>query len=371
MFIFAGVQSPAAGWASLCHERANNESAYMAHGMSYISSYLKSRGHEVWLVDTRSFKNWEHFIDEIKRQQYDFALLGPLSIEAFTAACIVRILKEAHPNRPVIVGGLHVSMTKDMVFPPDNLAVYYLNQDSPSRMKEYLDLIGEHKYESSRWPRANYCVWNEGELVCAAIVEGQDLQTKDWDYATTLYGTVFLNGKIVPDLNVMPHMDRGLFNSDFETQHPLLQELSTPFHTITFGRGCPYKCSFCSVGIQFSSTKVRLIDSDYFMEELEILKRASNGHIGSLMIHDDILLFPKWLIEWNEKIKQRFGYIPYWCQMRADFICRFPEIIKYMAEAGMTWTSVGFECGCSRALTVIMNKVLHVPGFDNPVEINI
>lgn len=370
MAIFPGVQSPGAGWNTLSHASANNESAYMAHGMSYISAYLKSRGHQVWLLDTRGFRDWQHFIDEVRQQEYDFAMLGPLSIEAFTAACIVRILKEVHPTRPVILGGLHVSMTKDKVFPPDDLPKFYFYGAPPSRMREYLALKGEGSY-SERWPKADYVVWNEGELITAAIVEGADLRRGDWDYEETSAGTVFVNGKIVPDLNKMPHMDRSLFNEDMEKQHPLLPELPTPFHTITFGRGCPYKCSFCSVGVQFSSSKVRLIEPDYFMDALHEMKRSNGGHIGSLMIHDDILLFPSWLEEWNEKIKQQFGYISYWCQMRADFIVNHPQLIRHMAEAGMTWTSVGYEVGHARGLTTMLNKGLKVAGVDDPVEINL
>src|SRR6185436_16032989 len=51
-----------------------------------------------------------------------------------------------------------------------------------------------------------------------------------------------------PDLNKMPHMDRQLFNEEMEKNHPLLPELPAPFHTVTFGRGCPYKCSFSVTG---------------------------------------------------------------------------------------------------------------------------
>ena len=770
MAVFPGIQSPGAGWNTLSHASANNESAYMAHGMSYISAYLKSRGHDVWLLDTRGFRNWGHFIDEVKRQEYDFAMLGPLSIEAFTSACIVRILKETHPRRPVIFGGLHVSMTKDKVFPPNDLPKFYFYQEPPSRMKEYLALKGEAAFDPDRWPKADYLVWNEGELATAAIVEGQDLKAGDWDYEVMPGGTVFMNGKIVPDLNKMPHMDRSLFNEEMEKQHPLLPELPAPFHTITFGRGCPYKCSFsvtgdtivftedgpvsiaslaagigsvracvhgastidyrveravatpggrgiatlaaaegvqpviqvtteggfkikatpghqflcivdeketwrhaedlrprdfmvvrsperewplsyqpltppvlsnraeamnthrcpkvlderlawlcgfmigdgcipsdgraafhfcvfpnleakqrdivqqlfgvslktypvqhstkllhgwvhsrlarevliqsigigigddkltipaifwrspktvlaafidglydadayapeggheylttvseklarevsyallmlgrgcpnvqfiergsgygegdhyrigllhndrlpssqalykssksgvwhwrtkrsksvigirrrtlresglhhqldkdgwyyvqvrtvteclaepvfdlvvpgeesfvanglvahnCSVGVQYSSSSVRLLDPDYFMDALHEIKHRNGGHIGSMMVHDDILLFPKWIREWNEKIKQQFGYISYWCQMRADFIVNNPDLIRHMAEAGMTWVSVGYEVGHARGLTGIMNKGLKVIGINDPVEINI
>ena len=93
--------------------------------------------------------------------------------------------------------------------------------------------------------------------------------------------------------------------------------------------------------------------------------------MGSLMIHDDLLLFPSWLWKWNDLIKSRWGHVPYWCQVRADFVVKHPDLMKHMAEAGMTWASVGFEAGSARMLQGPLNKELKVVGIEDPVEINI
>ena len=75
--------------------------------------------------------------------------------------------------------------------------------------------------------------------------------------------------------------------------------------------------------------------------------------------------------DWCERIKQEFGHIVFWCQMRADFICNHPDLIRHMAEAGMVWASVGYEVGHARGLVGIMNKDLKVAGMADPVEINV
>lgn len=598
MFVYPGVTSP--GWNSCREGQTSNEAVYMSHGMAYVSSALKSRGHLVWLLDMRTCRHWREFEERVRQAEYDVAFVGFLSLDVFTATCVVRSLREIHPDRPVVVGGLHVSCCEMQEFPakpgqPYYLPDLYLNRDSEMHpiLRSYLDLKGETSYNPTKFVQANHVIWNEAEIAACKLVEervaGNEVPP-------------FINAHTIPDLNETPHADRDLFNLEFEANAPLLDYLPKPFFTVTFGRGClsggtkvdtvrgpvsikelaetteeigvftydrkskemkvakathidkiqenvrmvrvhfkngkhvdctpdhkflvyrwgnqnvpnrewvveaeklksgdrlrsmyeetlgpghgyvhvcgprrwkgdhnrckkhlmimeyslgrklkkgeechhkdgdpfnnveqnlellashkehfkkhpeisermkrnnpssedwtperknwtrpknkgvgyiverveclpglhdsyclevegygwffcdnllvkncPFKCAFCNVGTQLSSAKVRLISPDYFMDELQTMHDRF-GKIGSLMIHDDILLFPKWLEEWNLKLKARFGYTPYWCQMRADFICRYPDLIKTMAECGLCWISIGLESGSQRQLDMM------------------
>jgi radical SAM superfamily enzyme YgiQ (UPF0313 family) len=540
----------------------------------------------------RTCKDWKDFEEKVRAAEYDVAFVGFLSLDVFTATCAVRVLKEAHPRRPVVVGGLHVSCCEMMEFPakpgqPYYLPDLYLNRDDEMHpmLRTFLKSRGEYTYDPAKFPQADVVIWNEAEIAACKVVE---------ELAAGRTVPPFINAHNIPDLNETPHADRDLFNTEFEANAPLLDYLPTPFFTITFGRGCPYKCAFCitgdspvntiygeipikdlvgrevpvytydlekkklkisiarnirktradaetvrvhfddgtyidctpdhkflqiyggnahmkrteipteaaslrpgkrvvafrerpfagdckgrvllycykdmdyrsriiaswklgrklatheevhhldenwlndhpdnlevrtsvkdhcsrhinikkkrrvalqnlklarkawnrlgrnyripnhvvvkverlnrkedvyclevpetgwffvnhvlvkncNVGTQLSSAKVRLIDPDYFMDELEHLK-ARFGKIGSLMIHDDILLDPRWLADWNVKLRDRFGYTPYWCQMRADFICRNEALMKTMAECGLAWVSIGLESGDQRQLDMM------------------
>lgn len=343
LFVYPGVTSP--GWASL-KAGASNEATYMSHGMAYVSSALRARGHLAWLLDMRSCRSWPDFARRVAEEEYDLVFLGFLSHDAFTAAGTLRVLKEVHPDRPVIVGGIHPTISEDKVWPPDDLADLWLHKDPPQQLKNFLEWKCEPVYEPANFPKADCVIWNEGEIAACLLAEkvaaGEPIPP-------------LVNAGVIPDLNETPHADRELFDTEIECQTPLLPFLPRPFYTITFGRGCPFSCGFCNIASQLSSSSVRLIKPDYFLDELEQL-HARHGKIGSLMIHDDILLYPKWLSAWNAEIRKRWGYVPYWCQMRADFITKFPDLMREMAESGMSWVSIGLESGSQRLLDLMVKQ---------------
>ena len=83
MFVYPGVTSP--GWNSCREGQTSNEAVYMSHGMAYVSSALKSRGHLVWLLDMRTCRHWRDFEDRVRAAEYDVAFVGFLSLDVFTA----------------------------------------------------------------------------------------------------------------------------------------------------------------------------------------------------------------------------------------------------------------------------------------------
>lgn len=230
LFVYPGMTSP--GWGSLRPGATSNEAVYMSHGMSYVSAALKARGHMAWLLDMRECRGWADFARRVKAEDYDVAYIGFLSLDIFAAACAVRVLKETHPDRPVIVGGLHVTCAEEKVYPGD-LPRWYKPAEMHPLLREFLAWKGETDWDQAKWPDADCVIWNEAEiaacLVAERIAEGKSFPK-------------FINAKTIPDLSHAPHADRDLFNLDAEANAPLLPYLPKPFFTITFGRGCPFKC---------------------------------------------------------------------------------------------------------------------------------
>jgi len=298
MFMWPGATLP--GFASL-KEGNSNEATYINHGLALISSILKGRGHICQLLDLRGFFGWRHFENAVKDIEFDVAVIGFMSCDAEYAAKMCEITKKHHPGKPIYGGGVHLSVTRATSFPG-------------------IDCI----------------VWGEGEITLPELIEEGKVPD-------------VIQGEPVLNLDTLPHTDRNLFNTHMEEETPLLPALPKPFVTTVFGRGCPYKCTFCAPSRELIFGKKRRIRSvGHIIEELCSI-RAGSG-IGSIMIHDDLIAGKKWVEEFIESFGHTMGYIPFWCQMRADFIVKYPELIKGLAEVGLTWVSIGLESGSDRIL---------------------
>ncbi|MDO9464618.1 MAG: radical SAM protein [bacterium] len=155
---------------------------------------------------------------------------------------------------------------------------------------------------------------------------------------------------IKPELDKLPFIDRELYEG-FEK--PCIEDFPSPFSTIIAGRGCIYNCSFCqpSEKILFGK-KVRRRSVDNVVEELKILKKRYG--FKSFLIHDDCLTEDKkWINEFCEKYKNNGFNQPFYCQTRADIICKNENLVKQMRDSGLAMFIIGFESGNQRILNFL------------------
>ncbi len=317
MSVWPGIRL--SGFASM-KMGGNSEATYINHGLSMLSAILKREGHTCYSNDLRSFQSWEHFEDIVKTQNFDLTLIGFHSVDKDNALQVCRIIKNHFPDKPIIAGGPHVTIAQE-------------------RELSNVDCI----------------VWGEGETTILELI-------KDLKNLPKL-----VTGKPVDDLDSLPFVDREWVNCEFEKNSPLLPLLPIPFYTVNIGRGCPYKCRFChqSGDNPIFTKKWRLRSVDNFLEELQMIMAGTGQKIGSLMIHDDVFPHRKWCEEFIGKMGWR---IPFWCQMRADFICNNEDIIPGLTDLGFTWCSLGVESGSQRMLD-FLNKKTTVEQNKKAIEI--
>ncbi|MFC2098997.1 B12-binding domain-containing radical SAM protein [Bacteroidota bacterium] len=117
---------------------------------------------------------------------------------------------------------------------------------------------------------------------------------------------------------------------------------------IDAGRGCPYRCSYCSTN-QFFSRKFRvksvqrLIKEFNYCEDKLGVNWIGISHDMFTLDKDFILDFSKRLIEVNKKRRKPY----YWtCSSRAD--CVTEEILDVMYESGCRAIFFGMETGSPR-----------------------
>ena len=139
--------------------------------------------------------------------------------------------------------------------------------------------------------------------------------------------------------------------------YPGVLGLEPPLVTIVAGRGCSYNCSFCQPAERalFGPVVRRRSVGSVIAELRELRDRYA---FRSLMIHDDCLLEdPAWVVEFARAYQaEPFGQ-PFYCQGRADLICRHEDALIRLAGAGLRAISIGFESGNDRVLRLLRKGV--------------
>jgi len=286
-------------------------------GLCSISAYAKSKGYKnIELIDLRKLRGWDHFKEEVKKQNIEVAGLTMMSCDFNNVNKAVSIIKEVNKNVIVVVGGVHPTVaTKEVA----------ANKD------------------------IDHIIVGEGEISFVNLLD--DIQNNKKS-ERIIFG-------IKPDLNVLPFEDRKLF--DYQTTVKFVSNFpgifKPPSVTMIASRGCPYNCTFCAphAKIMFGN-KVRYRSVNSVIEELKIL--WEKYHFRSLFFWNySVTLNEEWLWEFCEKYEKNGFKADISANSRADVICRNEKTIKKLSEIGLKMLHVGFESGSQRILDFIKKGI--------------
>jgi radical SAM superfamily enzyme YgiQ (UPF0313 family) len=281
------------------------EPSMIHHGLALTGAAARAAGHRVQLTDLRGLRNWEDVRRSLAASKADVVGVTMMSCEFDDALRVLSLAREVLPTALTVAGGPH-----------------------PTIMPEELEACTD----------VDVIFRGEGEVTFPQLVT--DLAAGHCPDRIVIGAS--------PDLNAIPFAARGLFPAPEMPDRRI--NLDLPFVTIITGRGCSYNCSFCQPAERMIfGSKVRRRSVDNVMEEMNLL-RDQRG-FRSLMIHDDCLTEDaEWVGEFCRRYREEGFEAPFMCQSRADIICRHPEMIAAMRDAGLRWVIIGFESGSDRVL---------------------
>ena len=300
-------------------------------GLAYISAILKE-GHEVIVLDLNNIvvglcgePNPDMPIDELETRlinavdEFEPVLFG-VSVKTFTAEISKHIFNFINAQRPKILtvaGGPHITLD-GMKFIQEN--------------------------------RINFGIQGEGEYttyeLCRALEKNEDVGNIEGIY-------YWKNGQLVnnprnstiKDLDAIPFPDYDNFSS-IMTKEGYLKE-----YPILTSRGCPYKCSYCSMpkimgGKWRSHTSKRVIDE---------LQHAKNKyHSTSFTVVDDNFTLNLKRVEdiCGQLISKEIN-LPWNSQngIRADRISEY--MAKKMKHSGCHYVWIGIESANEKVFKAI------------------
>ncbi|MCK9418609.1 MAG: B12-binding domain-containing radical SAM protein [Nitrospirae bacterium] len=297
----------------------------------YLAAYLrKYSGCEVKLLDASAridLKRWEGdflkygYTDEMIVREvvnYQPDLVGISSMFTINSKGVhdtAGLIKKTAREIPIIIGGAHASAFPHWVLKDDNVSAV---------------------------------VKGEGEKTLLAIAD-RIVNKKSF---LDLDGVVFRNvdgivenraREYIADLDTIPFPARDLLDMNvyFNEKYNYSHSMSPPRTTIVSSRGCPYRCTFCSIHSLWRHT-YRMRSAQNVADEIEHLK--NEYRVREVAFFDDNLtVSKKRMIAICDEIVGRKLDI-HWCTPNGIAIWTLDkEVLSKMRESGCYKLTFGIE----------------------------
>lgn len=259
--------------------------------------------HEVRILDLFSF---EELLPTLSSYQPDACGIScSFTVDESSTLSIARAIKEARPECFVFVGGHHASLS------PGNF------------LRGSIDavVLGEGELTA---PELLDCQQRGGDLMS---VKGLALNRGAQECRTA-------ERELVADLESLPFPARQLTR---QSRKRYYLGLERPTRVVQSARGCPHRCSFCSVW-RFYRKRVRMRRPATVVAEV-----ASIDEGNILFADDNFFLDIKRAMKMAEMIQERGIRKHFYIQARSDTIVEHPELIAQWKRVGLSGVFIGFE----------------------------
>jgi radical SAM superfamily enzyme YgiQ (UPF0313 family) len=277
-------------------------------GVGSLISLVRNEGHNVFFID--NYLNPSNFIEEGYLQKNDIDIVG---IHANTIcyrdtlkmfSSIDELRRKGLWNGKIVVGGPHTSVASDTI-------------------PEFVDHV----------------VQGEGERAVLQIVNSGVKER-------------IIKQERVHDLDSLPFQPWDIFNSlpyDYSCQWFEIR----PVFTMNTSRGCPFNCTFCSVGSIWGKQYI-CFSAERIIAEVEYLVKEY-GAKGIYFREDNFTLSSKRTEEFCERLIKKHINISWACETRVDNLSK--ELVELMSAAGCKAFYFGVESGSPKILGMIKKQI--------------
>ncbi len=307
----------------------------MPLGLGYIASMLENEGYEVNIVDAYCLNfSWQELDEKIKRFSPD--IIGITSLSDQRASCfqLIKLIKSIDPKIKVVLGGPHATLMYEQIlqkFPVDAVVI------------------------------------GEGEITMVELIKAWQ-ENRDID---EIMGIAFCkNQKIIKTLprEMILNLDTLLFPAyhlvnltvykgwHFIDQIFFLMGKRPPDYqqaAIITSRGCPGRCSFCSVRKIWGPTW-RTRSPQNIVDEIELLYRKYN--VDFFVFADDIFsVDQRRVMSICEEMLRRRIKIQWGFQTRVNFVSS--QMLSLSAKAGCICILYGVESASENILKNVSKNI--------------
>jgi anaerobic magnesium-protoporphyrin IX monomethyl ester cyclase len=281
-----------------------------SQGLGILSATLKAAGHDVRVVEVNREADLRDLGRAVRDFDPDVVGMNGAANQAPYFADVVGTVRAASARARVIIGGWHATLRPEQTL-RDSGADAVLCGEGEVALPAYLDDLGrggDGRSAPNFW-------FLEGGAV---------LSTPPAPY--------------IQDLDSLPLADYGAV----DYQGVLDENIRVA--VLLAGRGCPWACTFCSVGYmkqKGAGKYARLRSVGHVIGELEHLK--ANYQVDHVFFRDDTFTWHReWAMEFCEAMATR-QLLPFEILSRVD--CLDDEMIAALKRAGCTCVWIGIDAG--------------------------
>jgi radical SAM superfamily enzyme YgiQ (UPF0313 family) len=304
--------------------------------IEFLSSFLKSRGHNVEVVfDPRVFsteilhikkladffETKNEIVKQILEKKPDLICFSVFTLNYQRALAIAREIRKYNKVCPIVFGGIHVISVPEIVIQEDCVDIICVGEGEEA-IAELLDNVNdeEKKYEiKNLWLKKN------GKIIkntCRPLID---------------------------DLDSLPFPDKDLFNK-------IYPGFMKDYYTIS-SRGCPFACNYCANNVLHEVFRglgrvVRRRSPENIIAELELAKKKY-APIKITFVDDVFVQDVKWLERFVSLYKEKIK-LPYLMLTHPRFVT--PDIAKLLRRSGCYLLCFGIQSASEKTRREILNR---------------
>jgi anaerobic magnesium-protoporphyrin IX monomethyl ester cyclase len=311
-----------------------------AMGIRSLSSYLRSKGHEIQLVDGlmagffRSKRYLNGYVIGLdprtiaQRVAPDADLIGVTAPFCYVApVCheLVDNLRQRFPDRTIVMGGVYPTTQPQLAL------------TAP----------------------VDYVVVGEGEIPIERLAAGENPSSIRGVYSReSISSDAFVAAECVSDLDGLPAPDTSLLIGEDAPDLSQIGQRRSSYHMIRTSRGCPFDCAFCSIH-RMNGYKFRACSSEKVLRDIqEAITKDSGNHIefdddNFTLLKDRTVAILEGMIRLQER-----GYDLTWRAANGLRIDSLDEdVIRLFKRSGCTEANLALEHGDPEMLRLMNKKI--------------
>ncbi|HIH43705.1 MAG TPA: B12-binding domain-containing radical SAM protein [Candidatus Methanoperedenaceae archaeon] len=298
--------------------RANLRNSQSPLGLAYIATYLREfmGFNNIRIIDG----NTEDILPEIVKFRPDIAGISSMTMAHGYANELASEIKE-RLGIPLIYGGVHISTLPSSLSRSFDIGVIGEGEET---MLELVRSLEEHEPEKASLEKIKGIVyWKGGQL----------------EYTE--------RRPLIEPLDRIPIPDRDFLSRDYFRPMTSFDGDTHIEGNILTGRGCPYRCRFCSTSVFWD--RVRLHSAQRVCDEIRTL--VDGNGVDSILIWDDLFTISKKRTRDIADILKKEGItdrVIFSAQARANLIN--DDICEILNSMNVKSVGFGFESGSQKVL---------------------